>query len=209
MKQVERNEIIDYVTYEEKRDAFRDEVMKAKAPRRVHIGEYLTLLFENHLTMQYQIQEMVRTERMVKESDIQHEIETYNEVLGGDGEFGCTLMIEIDDPKVRDVKLKEWWALPEKMYLLLEDGTRIWATFDERQRGDDRVSSVQYMKFNTGGRVPVAVGVDLATLQAETTLSPEQHRSLEAERTARRKGDDLRADHQRRHQRSLEEDLSS
>ena len=179
MKPVERNEIIDYVTYEEKRDAFRDEVMKAKAPRRVHIGEYLTLLFENHLTMQYQIQEMVRTERMVKESDIQHEIETYNEVLGGEGEFGCTLMIEIDDPAIRDVKLKEWWALPEKMYLLLEDGTRIWATFDERQRGDDRVSSVQYMKFNTSGRVPVAVGVDLPTLQSETELSAEQRRSLE------------------------------
>ncbi|HXF39989.1 MAG TPA: DUF3501 family protein [Blastocatellia bacterium] len=179
MKPVERNEIIDYVTYEEKRDAFRDKVMQAKAPRRVHIGEYLTLLFENHLTMQYQIQEMVRTERMVKESDIQHEIETYNEVLGGDGEFGCTLMIEIDDPAVRDVKLKEWWALPEKMYLLLEDGTRVWATFDERQRGDDRVSSVQYMKFNTAGRVPVAVGVDLPTLQAQTELAVEQRRSLE------------------------------
>jgi len=179
VKPVERNEIIDYVTYEEKRDAFRDKVMQAKAPRRVHIGEYLTLLFENHLTMQYQIQEMVRTERMVKESDIQHEIETYNEVLGGDGEFGCTLMIEIDDPAVRDVKLKEWWALPEKMYLLLEDGTRVWATFDERQRGDDRVSSVQYMKFNTAGRVPVAVGVDLPTLQAQTELAVEQRRSLE------------------------------
>ena len=145
----------------------------------MHIGEYLTLLFENHLTMQYQIQEMVRTERMVKESDIQHEIDTYNEVLGGEGEFGCTLLIEIDDPAIRDVKLKEWWALPEKMYLLLEDGTRIWATFDERQRGDDRVSSVQYLKFNTGGRVPVAVGVGLPTLQSETELSPEQRRSLE------------------------------
>jgi len=179
VKPVERNEIIDYVTYEEERDAFRDKVMQAKASRRVHIGEYLTLLFENHLTMQYQIQEMVRTERMVKESDIQHEIDTYNEVLGGDGEFGCTLLIEIDDPAIRNVKLKEWWALPEKMYLLLEDGTRILATFDERQRGDDRVSSVQYMKFNTGNRIPVAVGVDLPTLQTETNLSAEQRRSLE------------------------------
>lgn len=178
MKPVERNEIIDYVTYEEKRDAFRDEVMKAKASRRVHIGEYLTLLFENHLTMQYQIQEMVRTERMVKEADIQHEIETYNEVLGGEGEFGCTLMIEIGDPAIRDVKLKEWWALPEKMYLLLEDGTRVGATFDERQRGDDRVSSVQYMKFNTGGRVPLAAGVEIREFRAETTLSGKQRHAL-------------------------------
>jgi uncharacterized protein DUF3501 len=96
----------------------------------VHIGEYLTLLFENHLT--------------------------------------CTLLIEIDDPAVREVNLKEWWRLPEKMYLLLEDGTRIWATFDERQRGDERVSSVQYMKFNTGGRVPVAARAELPTLKAET-----------------------------------------
>lgn len=178
MKPVERKEIIDYVTYEGERDAIRDEVMAAKALRRVHIGEYLTLLFENHLTMKYQIQEMVRVERMVKEADIQHEIDTYNEVLGGEGEFGCTLLVEIDDPAVRNVKLKEWWALPEKIYLLLEDGTRISATFDERQRGDDQVSSVQYMKFNTGSRVPVAAGVDLPGLQAEARLTAEQRQAL-------------------------------
>lgn len=181
MKPVERTEILDYVTYQEGRDAFREEVFAVKAPRRVHVGEYLTLLFENHLTVRYQIQEMVRAERIVKEADIKHEIDTYNEVLGGDGAFGCTLLIEIDDPAVRDVKLKEWWRLPEKMYLLLEDGTRIWATFDERQRGDDRVSSVQYMKFNTGGRVPVAAGVDLPTLQAEATLNNEQRQALDGD----------------------------
>ncbi len=178
MKPIERAEILDYVTYQEGRDAFREEIFGVKAARRVHIGEYLTLLFENHLTMRYQIQEMVRAERIVKESDVQHEIETYNEVLGGDGEFGCTLLIEIDDPAVRDVKLKEWWRLPERMYLLLEDGTQVWATFDERQRGDDRVSSVQYMKFDTGGRVPVAVGVDLSEFQAETSLTAEQRQAL-------------------------------
>ena len=178
MKPVERNEIIDYVTYGEGRDAFREKIFAVKAPRRVHIGEHLTLLFENHLTMLYQIQEMIRTERMVKEADIQHEIDTYNEVLGGDGELGCTLLIEIDEPAVRDVKLKEWWQLPEKMYLLLEDGSRVWATFDERQRGEDRVSSVQYMKFNTGGRVPVAAGVDLPGLQAEATLTEQQREAL-------------------------------
>ena len=178
MKPVERAEILDYVTYQEGRDAFREEIFAVKAARRLHIGEYLTLLFENRLTMRYQIQEMVRAERIVKESDIQHEIDTYNEVLGGDGEFGCTLLIEIDDPAVRDVKLKEWWNLPEKMYLLLEDGSRVWATFDERQRGDDRVSSVQYMKFNTGGRVPIAAGVDLPELQVETSVTDDQRQAL-------------------------------
>jgi hypothetical protein len=178
VKPVERKEIVDYVTYEEGRDAFREKIFAVKTPRRVHIGEHLTLLFENHQTMLYQIQEMIRAERMVKEADIQHEIDTYNEVLGGEGEFGCTLLIEIDDPSVRDVKLKEWWRLPEKMYLLLEDGTKVWATFDERQRGEERVSSVQYMKFNTGGRVPVAAGVDLPEFQTEARLTDQQREAL-------------------------------
>jgi hypothetical protein len=179
VKPIERKEVLDYVTYEEGRDAFREKMFAVKAPRRVHIGEHLTLLFENHETMLYQIQEMIRTERMVREADIRHEIDTYNEVLGGEGEFGCTLLIEIDDPAVRDVKLREWWRLPEKMYLKLEDGTKVWAKFDERQRGGERVSSVQYLKFNTGGFVPLAVGVDMPELTAEARLTDQQRESLQ------------------------------
>ena len=178
MKPVERSEILDYVTYEEGRERFRAEVIAAKAVRRLHIGEYLTLLFENPLTIRYQIQEMMRIERLVKEADIQHEIDTYNELLGGAGEIGCTLLIEIDDPAVRDVKLVAWRRLPEKIYVLLEDGTRVSAHFDERQRGEDRLSSVQYLKFDTGGSVPIAVGVDLPELQAETTLTADQRAAL-------------------------------
>lgn len=185
MKHVERAEIIDYETYQDTRDAFREEIFAIKAARRIHIGEYLTLLFENHSTMRYQIQEMIRAERLVREADIQHEIDTYNEVLGGNGQFGCTLLIEIDDPAVRDVKLREWWQLPERVYLLLQDGTRVWATFDQRQRGEDRVSSVQYLKFDTGGRVPVAAGVDLPTLRAEAKLTDEQRKTLNNDLSSR------------------------
>ena len=178
MKPVERNEIVDYVTYEGTRNLFRGEVMKAKAARRVHVGEYLTILFENHLTVRYQIQEMMRAERIVREADILHEIETYNELLGKNGELGCTLLIEIDDPKVRDQKLREWRDLPENLYVLMEDGTRISATFDERQRAETRLSSVQYVKFDTGGRVPIAIGVVLPELNAEAPLSNETRQAL-------------------------------
>jgi hypothetical protein len=184
VRPIERKEVLDYVTYEEGRDAFREKIFAVKAPRRVHIGKHLTLLFENHETMLYQIKEMIRTERMVREADIQHEIDTYNEVLGGDGEFGCTLLIEIDDPAVRDVKLREWWRLPEKMYLLVEDGTKVWAQFDERQRGDERVSSVQYLKFKTGGQVPLAAGVDLPELKAEARLTEQQRAALQEDLAA-------------------------
>jgi hypothetical protein len=161
MRHVQRNEILDWQSYGDVRDGFRARVMEAKEPRRVHVGEFLTLLFENPLTIRYQIQEMIRAERIVRESDIQHEIATYNEILGQQGELGCTLLVEIEDPVVRDRKLGEWLELPEHLYLLHEDGSRTYAAFDPRQRGEDRLSSVQYLKFAVGDRLPVGAGVDL------------------------------------------------
>ena len=122
MKAIERSEILDYVSYEERRDALRASAMRAKDERRVHVGPYLTFLFENRETIRYQIQEMTRAERMVKEAEIRHEIETYNELLGTNGDLGCTLLIEIDDPAERAVKLARWLALPKHLYAKLEDG---------------------------------------------------------------------------------------
>jgi len=72
MRRVERAEIVDYATYEDGREAFRARVLEAKRPRRVHLGEHLTLLFENPLTVRYQIQEMMRIERIVKPQEIAH-----------------------------------------------------------------------------------------------------------------------------------------
>jgi hypothetical protein len=158
MRPVERREIVDYATYEDGREGFRAQVMAAKAPRRVHVGEHFTLLFENRLTVRYQIQEMIRAERIVREAAIQHEIDTYNEILGGPGALGCTLLIEIEDAALRTRKLREWRALPEHVYLALGDGTRVRARFDERQRGEERLSAVQYLAFDVRGQVPVAAG---------------------------------------------------
>jgi len=178
VRKVRREELLDYATYEDGRDAFREEVLETKRVRRIHVGEHFTLLFENPLTVRYQVQEMMRTERIVRERDIQHELDTYNELLGDDGELGCTLLIEIDDRATRDVKLREWLALPEHVYVALEDGTRVRARFDERQRGADRVSSVQYLRFDVGGRTPVAAGIDLPGIASETRLTDEQRAAL-------------------------------
>ena len=112
------------------------------------------------------------------ETDILHEIKTYNELLGDSGELGCTLLIEIDDPDEREEKLTQWLELPKHLYLSLEDETRIMASFDERQIGDARLSSVQYIKFNTGGKTPIAIGSDLPLLKAETTLTNDQKKAL-------------------------------
>ena len=183
MKKVERGEIVDYVTYEEGRGAVRESAMKAKAARRVHVGPHLTFLFENHETIRYQIQEMMRAERMVKEADIVHEIETYNELLGGPGEIGATLLVELDSPAERAEKLTKWLDLPKHLYAKRADGTKAHARYDERQVGDTRVSSVQYLKFEVGSQAPLAVGCDHPDpdLKHETTLGPDQRAALQAD----------------------------
>jgi hypothetical protein len=159
-KPVERSEIVDYQTYEELRPDIRDAVMKEKEHRRIHVGPHLTFLFETHATMRYQVQEMMRAEQIVKEADILHEIETYNEVLGGAGELGCTLLVELDDPEERATKLAAWLELPKHLYAKLGDGTKVRPRYDERQVGEERVSSVQYIKFEVGQTAPVAIGCD-------------------------------------------------
>lgn len=178
MKKVERSELLDYQTYNERRDQIRSLVMAAKQLRRIHLGEHLTFLFENTATIRYQVQEMMRAEQIVREADIQHELDTYNELLGETGELGCTLLIEIDDAKQRDKYLREWLALPDHLYLLLDNGERVPALWDARQRDAERLSSVQYLKFRTGGVRPVAIGSSLAALKIEAQLSPEQQSTL-------------------------------
>jgi hypothetical protein len=178
MKKVQHKEIVDYQTYEETRAEFQKKVFPVKAARRIHVGDHFTFLFENTLTVRYQIQEMMRAEKIVRARDILHELETYNALLGDEGELGCTLLIEIDDPGQRAARLRTWLLLPEHVYALLEDGTRVRPHFDAAQKGEDRISSVQYLKFSVGSRPPVALGIDLPGIEAETRLTESQRTAL-------------------------------
>jgi len=178
MQKVLRGEILDFVTYEERRAELRTAAMAEKAVRRVHVGPNLTFLFENTTTVRYQILEMVRAERMVRESDIAHEIETYNELLGGPGELGCTLLVEIPTAEERDVLLRKWREVPTHLYARLADGRKVRAIVDQRQADVERISSVQYLKFPVGGEAPVALGVDAPALTEEAVLTPEQRAAL-------------------------------
>lgn len=181
MRPVERSELVDYVTYDERREAERAQIMAIKADRRVHLAPYLTFLFENRDTVRYQMQEMLRAERIVKEADIRHELETYNELLGARGQLGCTLLIEIESPEERAEKLVRWRGLPEALFAQLPDGRRVRPSFDPRQVGEDRLSSVQYLKFDTGGEVPVLLGVDHPALSATVELTPAQRAALRSD----------------------------
>jgi hypothetical protein len=178
MKKVRRDEIVDYATYEDTRDQFKKHVHAVKEPRRIHVGEHVTLLFETTDTVRYQVQEMMRVEKMVRESEIQHELETYNEILGEQGELGCTMLIEIDDEAERAKKLREWLTLPQHVYAELLGGEKIRPIFDPRQVGEDRVSSVQFLKFAMRGRTPVAFGIDHPALTERAALTEAQQAAL-------------------------------
>lgn len=181
MRPVRREEILDFVTYAERRAEVRERILAAKAVRRVHVGACLTFLFENRDTVRYQVQEMMLAERIVKDADIRRELEAYNELLGGPGELGATVLIEIESAAERDAKLPRWRDLPGTLYARLEDGHRVRPAFDGRQVGEQRLSSVQYVKFPTLGAVPIAIGCDHPELASETALTPEQRAALAAD----------------------------
>ena len=95
MKQITLDDSLDLTTYEKRRDDIRAAVIALKEPRRVAVGDRLTFIFENRDTVRFQVQEMVRAERMVKAEAIQAELDVYNELMPRDGELSATLMIEI------------------------------------------------------------------------------------------------------------------
>ena len=181
MKPVDRSEILDYVTYGEQRDGIRASALKAKSVRRILVGEHFTFLFENRETVRYQVQEMMRVEKIVKEDDIQHELDTYNELIHRAGTLGCTLLIGIDDEAERDTKLKSWLGLNEHIYATMPDGRRVTPTWDARQVGESRLSSVQYLAFELGAEPPTAIGIAMPGAEAETRLSEGQREALRAD----------------------------
>jgi hypothetical protein len=183
MKPVQRSEIIDYVTYGDRRDVLRDAALAAKRVRRYQVGTVLCFLFENRETVRYQVQEMMRTEHIVREEDIEHELTTYNELLGAAGQLGCTLLIGIPNEEARNERLPKWLGLNDTLYLALEDGTKIRPRYDQRQVGRGRLSAVQYLHFDLGGATPVSIGCDHADpeLRGELAFSIEQRSALAAD----------------------------
>jgi Protein of unknown function (DUF3501) len=181
MNRVKVEDILPLAAYEERRPVIQQRVFFEKARRRVHAGGVLTFLFENAETVRYQVQEMLRIEKRSAPADVAHEVATYNELVGGRGELGCTLLIEIDDATERARRLTEWLDLPAHLFAELEGGRRVRASFDPRQVGETRVSSVHYLRFPVGPRAPVAIGCDLPACAVRVELEPTTRAALQAD----------------------------
>lgn len=146
MKPIERNEIMGLADYETIRDRFRSRVIEEKRTRRVALGPKASAVFENRDSVLLQIQEMLRTERITKESSIQHEIDTYNELIPGRDELSATVMIGIVDNAERDAFLVAARGF-ERAVSLVVDGEKQPAKWDPARELPEQTSAVHYLKF--------------------------------------------------------------
>jgi hypothetical protein len=146
MRPIERGEILGLAEYEQVRDQFRARVIAQKKRRRVPLGPKASAVFENRDTVLLQIQEMLRTERITRPGAVQHELDTYNELVPGAGEVSCTLMIEIEDKEEREAFLVAAKGL-EKHVWLVGGSQRLAARSIDRGGTDARTTAVHYLRF--------------------------------------------------------------
>jgi Protein of unknown function (DUF3501) len=142
-------EVLPVTTYDRVRPLLRPLCIAEKARRRLAVGPHLTLMFENRQTVWYQIQEILRTERIFEDAAINAEVETYKELLPRPGELFATLLIEYAEPAERDVQLARLVGLERHLWMVL-DGRRVAARFDQRQMSPDQISAVQFIAFPLG-----------------------------------------------------------
>ena len=188
MRKLTNADIKDLREYEREREQFRAEIIAMKKRRRIPVGDIITMVFENAATMRFQIQEMARAERMLRDEQIAHELETYNELIPEDGELSCTMFIEIDD----DEALRYW--LPRLtniedhvMFVVGEDIVAGSEQDAERLTRDDITSTVHYLKFKFTSEqqrafadpgVRIRIVIDHPEYQADVGLSSEQRDEL-------------------------------
>jgi hypothetical protein len=186
MKKIALEDVFDLTTYEKMRRDYRPKIMAIKEKRRIHVGPKVTYLFETYDTMWYQVQEMTRAERIVDDEGIMGELNAYNELIPNKNQFCATMFIEIDDIDDRKSFLSKIVDLPAHTYLKV-DAEAISAEFDPRQGSEDKLSSVQYLKYNlTDEQVQafskqdskIALGFDHPEYSFEQDLSSEQKQTL-------------------------------
>ena len=189
MKKIQLSDVLDLTAYEKKRAEVRPRIMEIKKQRRIHVGPRMTYLFENYDTMWYQVQEMTRAERIVEDTGIMGELNAYNELIPEKNQLSASLLIEIDDISQRKSFLTRIVDLPQHTYIQVGKD-RVKPVFDDRQGSEDKLSSVQYIKFNLSpdqvakfndSNVVINLGFDHPEYSHEHSLTPEEKRMFYAE----------------------------
>jgi len=170
MAQISRDSLLTLEAYARQRKDFRTRVIAHKKNRTLHLGAHVTLIFEDELTMRYQIQEMLRIEKTFEESGIQDELDAYNPLIPDGSNLKATMMIEYDDPDVRKRELSRLKGVEDRVYVQVDGHGRSYAIADEdlERENDSKTSSVHFLRFEFSPEMiasfkagaAVAVGID-------------------------------------------------
>jgi hypothetical protein len=188
MKRVTQDELLNLYEYEKVREARRQQIIELKRRRRVQVGRYLSFVFENHATTWFQIQEMIRAERIVDDAKVADELSVYNDLLPPPGELAATMFIEIGDPASIKPVLDALLGIDTRDYVRMEIGSQVIVGRFEAGQSDEelgKLSAVHFVRFAvpqtlraTFATSDVALVVDHPNERARTALSPETKASL-------------------------------
>jgi len=148
LKKISFSELKNIYDYEKVRIEFRNQIIKIKKNRRIQIGNNITLVFENRETVIFQVQEMMRLEKLVDRKLIQQEIDIYNQLIPEKNQLCATMLIEIQERQYIKPILDSLSGLNDKCVFLEFDNEKVEPIFDQGQLTDGRVSAVQYLTFS-------------------------------------------------------------
>jgi hypothetical protein len=170
MARISRDSLLTLEQYAHERSDFRARVIAHKKNRTVRIGEHVTLIFEDELTIRYQIQEMLRIEKTFEESGIQDELDAYLPLVPDGTNLKATMMIEYEEPLERKRELAKLKGVEERTYVQVDGFDRVYAIADEdlERENEEKTSSVHFLRFEftpemiAGAKsgAALAVGVD-------------------------------------------------
>ena len=187
MSKIERGSLLSLEAYAKQRTSFRAKVIAHKRNRKVQLGEHLTLEFEDELTIRYQIQEMLRIERIFEEDGIQGELEAYNPLVPDGRNLKATMMLEYPDPAARKRALARLKGVEDRTWIQVAGCEKVFAVADEdlERENEEKTSSVHFLRFELDAPMrralragaQLAIGVDHPAYRAAPDPVPEAVRA--------------------------------
>jgi len=188
MEKLDRSKLWSLEEYAQKRDAFRAEVIEHKKPRRVALTPNATMYFEDFLTLKYQVQEMLRVERLFEPEEIEDELSAYNPLIPDGSNWKGTFMFEYPDVEERRKALAKMTGIEHRIWVQVAGQDKIFAVANEDldRSTDEKTSAVHFLRFELDpdsvkavkAGADIKMGIDHEEMRCEVTLSDDTRKSL-------------------------------
>jgi Protein of unknown function (DUF3501) len=188
MPQIAPDSLLSLEAYARERNAYRSRVIAHKRLRTVHVGEHVTLVFEDEQTIRYQVQEMLRIERIFEAEGIRGELEAYNPLIPDGRNWKATMLIEYPDEAERRLRLAELKGIEGRTWIEVEGCARVFAIADEdlERENEEKTAAVHFLRFELDrkmrdalkGGAGLAVGIDHPAYRASVPVAHEVARCL-------------------------------